>query len=242
VRTRNLSERETLKLQPQGIEPGEYVLCEVEDTGTGMTAEVMARVFEPFFSTKEVGKGTGLGLSTVYGIVKQTDGYIYPDSTPGKGTIFRVYLPRYIPDAADEEAAAKADRKEKDRPRDLTGTGCVLLVEDEDAVRNFARRALERQGYEVLEASTGAEALEVMASAGDRVDVVVSDVVMPEMDGPTLLKHLRKSYPGIKFIFVSGYPDDAFRKSLEDGEEVEFLAKPFKLPQLAAKVKEVLLA
>jgi two-component system, cell cycle sensor histidine kinase and response regulator CckA len=245
IRTRNVGERESEKLKSLSIEPGEYVLCEVEDTGSGMSPEVMAKIFEPFFSTKDVGKGTGLGLSTVYGIVKQTGGYVYPESVIGKGTIFRVYLPRYVPAVDEVEAAQRlAEKKErdKDRPRDLTGTGCVLLVEDEDAVRNFAKRALERQGYEVLEASTGVEALELMETDGDRVDVVVSDVVMPEMDGPTLLTNLRKRWPDIKVIFVSGYPDDAFRKSLADGEQFEFLAKPFRLPQLAAKVKEVILS
>jgi two-component system cell cycle sensor histidine kinase/response regulator CckA len=115
-----------------------------------------------------------------------------------------------------------------------------LLVEDEDGVRSFAVRALQRQGYEVLEASTGVEALEVMEKVGGKVDVVISDVMMPEMDGPTLLKELRKTQPHLKFIFVSGYPDDAFRKSLADGEQVEFLPKPFRLPQLAAKVKETI--
>ena len=245
IRTRNVGERESEKLKSLSIEPGEYVLCEVEDTGSGMSPEVMAKIFEPFFSTKDVGKGTGLGLSTVYGIVKQTGGYVYPESVIGKGTIFRVYLPRYVPAVDEVEAAQRlAEKKErdKDRPRDLTGTGCVLLVEDEDAVRNFAKRALERQGYEVLEASTGVEALDLMETDGDRVDVVVSDVVMPEMDGPTLLTNLRKRWPDIKVIFVSGYPDDAFRKSLADGEQFEFLAKPFRLPQLAAKVKEVILS
>ena len=242
VRTRNIAERDAAKLASIGVEPGQYVLCEVEDTGTGMTPEVMAKIFEPFFSTKEVGKGTGLGLSTVYGIVKQTGGYIFPESTPGKGTAFRVYLPRHIPAPKEIEAtqAKKERERDKERPRDLTGTGRVLLVEDEDAVRNFAKRALERQGYEVLEASNGAEALEIMTKSGAKVDVVVSDVVMPEMDGPTLLKELRKRKPDLKIIFVSGYPDDAFKKSLDEGETFDFLAKPFTLPQLAAKVKETM--
>ena len=137
------------------------MLVEVEDTGIGMTPEVMGKIFEPFFTTKGVGKGTGLGLATVYGIVKQTGGFIYPESTLGKGTTFRVYLPRHHVDAEDEIAPQKAQKKE--RPTDLTGTGRVLLVEDEDVVRNFAVRALKRQGYKVLEASTGVEALEVMS-------------------------------------------------------------------------------
>ncbi len=187
IRTRNISERESLKVGKAGVAAGEYVLIEVEDTGCGMAPEVMSKIFEPFFTTKDVGKGTGLGLSTVYGIVKQTGGYIFAESEPGKGTTFRVYLPRHIVENEDEIARERPEKK-KEIVRDLTGTGRVLLVEDEDAVRNFAARALSRQGYEVLEAGTGVEALEVMEREKGRVDIVVSDVVMPEMDGPTLLK------------------------------------------------------
>jgi two-component system cell cycle sensor histidine kinase/response regulator CckA len=237
IRTRNISERDSLRLTALGVAAGEYVAIEVEDTGTGMSGEVMAKIFEPFFSTKEVGKGTGLGLSTVYGIVKQTGGYIFPESEIGKGTTFRVYLPRYVPDSEDEVATTRGAKK-KEMARDLTGTGRVLLVEDEDAVRSFAVRALSRQGYEVLEAASGAEALKVMAKAQGKVDLVVSDVIMPEMDGPTMLKELRKTKPDLKIIFVSGYPDDAFTKSLNPDEQFAFLPKPFTLPQLAAKVKE----
>ena len=237
IRTRNVAERETLKLQSQGVMPGEYVQIEVEDTGHGMTPEVLAKIFEPFFSTKEVGKGTGLGLSTVYGIVKQTGGYILPESAPGKGTTFRLYLPRHVPEVAEPVTPA---RPPKPAPRDLTGAGRVLLVEDEDSVRNFAMRALKRQGYEVFEASTGVEALEVVEREHGHIDIVVSDVVMPEMDGPTLLKQLRLRDPDLKVIFVSGYPDDAFRKSLDPDQQFAFLPKPFTLPQLAAKVKEEL--
>ncbi len=238
IRTRNVSERESLKLSHMGVTPGDYVAVEVEDTGVGMSPEVMSKIFEPFFTTKGVGKGTGLGLSTVYGIVKQTGGFIYPESTPGKGTMFRVFLPRHDMDGEEEVAAQKVAKKE--RPGDLTGSGRVLLVEDEDVVRSFAVRALKRQGYEVLEASTGVEALEIMSAQAGRIDIVVSDVVMPEMDGPTLLKELRKTNPDMKIIFVSGYPDDAFKKSLDPNETFAFLAKPFSLPQLAAKVKEQL--
>jgi two-component system cell cycle sensor histidine kinase/response regulator CckA len=237
IRSRNVSERESLKLANLGVAAGEYLLVEVEDTGAGIAPDVISKIFEPFFTTKEVGKGTGLGLSTVYGIVKQTGGYIFVDSEVGKGTTFRVYLPRHIVEHDDE----LAQRVKKPEPtRDLTGSGRVLLVEDEDIVRSFAVRALSRQGYEVLEAGTGMEALEVMEREDHRVDIVVSDVIMPEMDGPTLLKELRKTNPALKFIFVSGYPDDAFKKSLGDDEDYAFLPKPFTLPQLAAKVKEQL--
>jgi two-component system, cell cycle sensor histidine kinase and response regulator CckA len=241
LRTKNVTARESLKFGGVGMTAGEYVLIEVEDTGSGMTPDVMARIFEPFYTTKDVGKGTGLGLSTVYGIVKQTGGFIYPDSEVGKGTTFRVFLPRHIPTEEEENAVeAAADAKKKEPVRDLTGTGRVLLVEDEDGVRNFAVRALQRQGYEVLEAVTGAEALDVLAEAEGMVDVVVSDVIMPEMDGPTMYKEMLKSHPKLKIIFVSGYPRDAFEKSLDADTPFHFLAKPFSLPQLAAKVKEVL--
>jgi two-component system cell cycle sensor histidine kinase/response regulator CckA len=238
IRTRNISERESIKLATSGMAAGEYVLIEVEDTGVGIAADVMAKIFEPFFTTKDVGKGTGLGLSTVYGIVKQTGGYIFADSEVGRGTTFRVYLPRHI--VSEDEVAAQRAEKKREGTRDLTGSGRVLLVEDEDVVRSFAARALARQGYEVLEAGTGVEALEVMDRERGKVDIVVSDVIMPEMDGPTLLKELRKTNPGLKFIFVSGYPDDAFKKSLDENEAYSFLPKPFTLSQLAARVKEQL--
>jgi two-component system cell cycle sensor histidine kinase/response regulator CckA len=237
IRTRNLTERDSLKLANLGMAAGEYLLVEVEDTGAGIPPDVIGKIFEPFFTTKEVGKGTGLGLSTVYGIVKQTGGYIFADSEMGTGTVFRVYLPRHIVEN-EEELPQRAKKVEPSR--DLTGAGRVLLVEDEDVVRSFAVRALSRQGYEVLEAASGVEAVEVMERENHRVDIVVSDVVMPEMDGPTLLKELRRTNPKLKFIFVSGYPDDAFKKNLEEGADYAFLPKPFTLPQLAAKVKEQL--
>jgi two-component system, cell cycle sensor histidine kinase and response regulator CckA len=238
IRTRNISERESVRIGALNLAAGEYVLIEVEDTGVGIPPDVMSKIFEPFFTTKDVGKGTGLGLSTVYGIVKQTGGYISADSEVGRGATFRVYLPRHIVENIEEIERLGADKKEP--TRDLTGTGRVLLVEDEDSVRNFAARALSRQGYEVLEAGTGIEAMEVMRREKGKVDIVVSDVIMPEMDGPTLLKQLRKTNPQLKFIFVSGYPDDAFKKSLDENEAYAFLPKPFTLPQLAAKVKEQL--
>ncbi|HEX2843218.1 ATP-binding protein [Hyphomicrobium sp.] len=238
ITTRNVTERESQRLNHHGMSVGEYVLIEVTDTGSGMPPDVMSKIFEPFFTTKGVGKGTGLGLSTVYGIVKQSGGFIYPESTLGRGTTFRLYFPRYLPANEDAPVAQKAVKKE--RPQDLTGSGRVLLVEDEDVVRSFAVRALKRQGYEVLEASTGVEALEVMEANEGKVDIVVSDVVMPEMDGPTLLKELRKTKPDLKIIFVSGYPHEAFETSLDKNEQFAFLPKPFSLPQLAAKVKEQL--
>jgi len=240
IRTRNVAERDCQKLEPQNLPVGEYVMIEVEDTGHGMTPEVRAKIFEPFFTTKSVGKGTGLGLATVYGIVKQTGGYVFVDSTPGKGTTFRIFLPRHVVEAEDEVDVAAGRNGRKERHRDLTGSGRVLLVEDEDAVRNFAAEALKRQGYEVLQASSGAEAIEMVRTADRPVDLVISDVIMPEMDGPSMGRQLQEINPDIKIIFMSGYPDDALNNSLDPNVPFAFLQKPFTLAQLAAKVKEEL--
>jgi two-component system cell cycle sensor histidine kinase/response regulator CckA len=239
IRTLNIGERECIK-HNSAIEPGEYVLIEVSDTGCGIPEEIIEKIFDPFFSTKEVGKGTGLGLSTVYGIVKQTGGYIYADSEMGEGTTFRIYLPKFVDDKVAEVPATNRDKR--DKPKDLTGSGCVLLVEDEEAVRSFAARALSSRGYEVLEASTGVDALALMDRHEGAVDLVVSDVVMPEMDGPTLLRELRKRNADLKIIFISGYAEDAFKRNLADGEQFAFLPKPFSLKQLAGAVKETMLS
>ena len=253
VRTRNVEAGEIERLNHRGMEVGEYVLIELADAGTGIAPEVMEKIFEPFFTTKDVGKGTGLGLSMVYGIVKQSGGYIYPESEVGKGTTFRIYLPRHVEDEAEkavaaaeaaatlEAGAAKQAKIAADGPEDLTGgSAVVLLVEDEEAVRRGGKRMLEARGYEVHEAGTGVEALEILTELEGKVDIVVSDVVMPEMDGPTLLTELRKDYPDMKFIFVSGYAEDAFAKNLPADAKFGFLAKPFSLKQLATSVREML--
>ncbi len=237
IRTRNLTAAEVAAFPYRPLPPADYVLLEIEDTGTGIPPEVQGRIFEPFFSTKEVGKGTGLGLSTVYGIVKQTEAFIYFDSTVGKGTVFRLFIPRHIA-AEGEKAAAAAEAEPK--ISDLTGSATILLVEDEEAVRSFAARALVSRGYRVHEASSGVEALEVMQEVGGQIDLVVSDVVMPELDGPSLLRELRKTRPELKIIFISGYAEEAFKKNLPDGEDFHFLPKPFSLKQLAIAVKETL--
>ncbi|PRD41568.1 hybrid sensor histidine kinase/response regulator [Phyllobacterium phragmitis] len=246
IRTRNLPQAEAATFSYRELISADYVLVEIEDSGTGIAPDVLEKIFEPFFTTKEVGKGTGLGLSMVYGIIKQTGGFIYCDSELGKGTTFRIFLPRHIEvsaaDGTSGETARKEAAKEKkiETPRDLSGSATVLLVEDEDAVRMGGVRALQSRGYTVHEASSGVEALEVLASLGGMVDIVVSDVVMPEMDGPTLLRELRKDHPDIKFIFVSGYAEDAFAKNLPDDAKFGFLPKPFSLKQLATAVKEML--
>ncbi|MER9682391.1 response regulator [Mesorhizobium sp. M0184] len=243
VRTRNVSAGECKTFSYRELTPADYVLVEVEDSGSGIATDVLKKIFEPFFTTKEVGKGTGLGLSMVYGIIKQTGGFIFCDSEVGKGSVFRIFLPRHIAEArkageAGEVPAAPA--KIADSAKDLSGSATVLLVEDEDAVRMGGMRALKSRGYTVHEASSGVEALEVYEALGGKVDVVVSDVVMPEMDGPTLLGELRKRQPDIKFIFVSGYAEDAFAKNLPADAHFGFLPKPFSLKQLATIVKDML--
>ncbi len=237
IRTANVSAAESAKFKEQGFRPGEYVLLEVADTGTGMTAEVKEKIFEPFFTTKGVGQGTGLGLSTVYGIVKQTGGYIYVDSKPGAGTTFRILLPRH--DAQPEEEARSKSKAAG--PSDLTGSASILLVEDEEAVRAFAGRALEARGYTVHQAASGQEALDLIAGLAEPVDLVISDVVMPGMDGPTLMRELRRTQPDLKIIFVSGYAEDAFERHLpKDEKSFQFLPKPFSLKELATTVKATL--
>jgi two-component system cell cycle sensor histidine kinase/response regulator CckA len=251
VKTRNVTTEESAELAFKGMPAAEYVRIDVTDTGTGIPADIRDKIFEPFFSTKEVGKGTGLGLSTVYGIVKQTGGFIYVDSEEGKGTTFSIFLPRHHAEkevhaepqaeATSANGAAKEQAAELARPRaDLTGQGTILLVEDEDGLRSLNARGLRTRGYSVIEAANGVEAMEVMEGNNGEVDLVVSDVVMPEMDGPTLLKAMRERNPGVKIIFVSGYAEDAFEKSLPENQQFAFLPKPFTLSQLVAAVKETM--
>ncbi|TDQ84404.1 two-component system cell cycle sensor histidine kinase/response regulator CckA [Dongia mobilis] len=236
IRTRNTTTTEPISRGVEVMPPGTYVLIEMADTGSGIPPEILDRIFEPFFSTKAVGSGTGLGLSTVYGIVRQTGGFVFVDSQLGRGTTFRIYLPQH---AANGAATTRLDHAE-DQPRDLTGIGTVLLVEDEDAVRLFSARALRNKGYKVLEARSGEAALEIMNEQVDGIDLIISDVVMPNMDGPTLIKLVRQRRPDLKVIFISGYAEDDFRRKIDAGEEAHFLMKPFTLKQLAAKVKDVL--
>jgi two-component system, cell cycle sensor histidine kinase and response regulator CckA len=251
LRTRNVGAEDSQR--HKGVPFGEYVLVEVEDTGSGIAPEIIDKIFDPFYTTKDIGKGTGLGLSTVYGIVKQTGGFIYVESELGKGAIFRIFLPRHIPAADDVRlpqlpettapaiaGAMSAADEMRAAAVDLTGRGIILLVEDEEELRALNARGLKSRGYTVIEAGNGVEALAELEKQGGRVDVVVSDVVMPEMDGPTLMKVLRERKPDIKIIFVSGYAEDAFDKNLADRKEFNFLAKPFTLKQLVTVVKETM--
>lgn len=236
IRTSNVTAAACRALGDSTIPPADYVMVEITDTGEGIQADILDKIFEPFFTTKEVGKGTGLGLSMVYGFVKQSGGYIVCDSTVGQGTRFRILLPRFI---ATEQAAPQPEEIAVQKPAivDLSGQGTVLLVEDEDAVRAFGARALSQRGYKVLEAASGIEALEVLEENDRQVDLIVSDVVMPEMDGPTFLREARARGITAKIIFVSGYAEEAFSKNLPEGEEFGFLPKPFSLKQLIETVK-----
>jgi two-component system cell cycle sensor histidine kinase/response regulator CckA len=247
VKTANVTTEEAAQLSYKGMPAADYVRIDITDTGTGIPADIVDKIFEPFFSTKEVGKGTGLGLSTVYGIVKQTGGFVYVESEPGKGTSFRIFLPRHhqeqevAPEPQAANGAAKEASGQPPKPRaDLTGQGTILLVEDEEGLRSLNARGLRSRGYSVIEASNGIEAMEALEERDGAVDLVVSDVVMPEMDGPTLLKEMRGRNPDLKIIFVSGYAEDAFEKSLPENQQFAFLPKPFTLSQLVAAVKETM--
>ncbi len=235
---RDLPSRLITPTEEDVIQPGEYVLVEVEDTGTGIPPEIISNIFEPFFSTKEVGSGTGLGLSTVYGIIKQTEGYVYVDSRPNKGTNFHLYFKRHEKQATTEEA-----HDDESRATDLTGKATVLLVEDETPVRIFAARALGNKGYVVLEADCGETAIEVFDNHDGHIDVIITDVIMPGMNGPAMVTEMEKQFPDrlkdTEVIFISGYAEDAFVDSFGADREFNFLPKPFTLKQLAAKVKEV---
>jgi two-component system, cell cycle sensor histidine kinase and response regulator CckA len=238
IRTGNFTTSAPIRRGAEMMPAGDYVRIEVSDAGSGIEPEIIDRIFEPFFSTKEVGAGTGLGLSTVYGIVRQTGGFIFVDSRPQEGARFTIYLPVDAADHAEEVLPETADTGPAGR--DLTGIGTILLVEDEDAVRLFGARALRNKGYEVLEARSGEGALELISSHERPIDLLISDVVMPRMDGPTLIRIVRERWPRMKVIFISGYAEDAFRKRLDETGDTHFLPKPFSLKQLATKVKEVM--
>jgi PAS domain S-box-containing protein len=231
IRLSNQSVAAASSLGSAIMPPGDYVRLEVSDTGIGMSKEIQSKIFDPFFTTKPVGQGTGLGLATVYGIVKQSGGFIDVRSAPGQGTGFFIYLPRHageIEQAAESTPAA----------RDVTGQDTILLVEDEEAVRSFAARALRMRGYNVLEAGGGEEALEIV-QGGAEIHLIITDVVMPNMDGPTMVRHVKQMKPELPVIFMSGYAEEAFRRDETTGD-IHFLPKPFGLKQLAAKVKDVL--
>ncbi len=238
IRTANIDHHQAAELDHSIMPASEYVMIEVADTGAGISQKNREKVFEPFFTTKEVGQGTGLGLSTVYGIVKQTGGFIFVDSEEGRGAVFRIYLPTHR--ESEKETGAAASRKEQEsKAKDLTGKETILIVEDEEPVRMFAVRALQNKGYKVLEAVSGEEGLEIVKSYDGAIDLMISDVIMPGMDGPTLVAEAQQIRPKTKIIFISGYAEDAIRKNLSD-HKYSFLPKPFSLKRLAEEVRDIL--
>ncbi len=234
IETANVTLKETYGQNHMGLTPGHYVMISITDTGLGMTQEVKERIFEPFFTTKEIGKGTGLGLSMVYGIVKQSGGHIGVDSEPGKGATFRIYLPRV------DEPVVEVDEKEIAGPP--LGNETILVVEDEEEVRKLVAKSLKNQGYKVLEASQGKEAFSLCEEQGGPIHLMVTDVVMPEMTGVELAKHIKQVYPEMKVLYMSGYTSDrVFAINCEKVEKgIEFIQKPFTVYKLARKVREVL--
>jgi two-component system cell cycle sensor histidine kinase/response regulator CckA len=227
IQTYSVRANQVAELGSDILPIADYSALSVTDTGSGIAPAVLGKVFEPFFTTKEVGKGTGLGLSTVYGIVKQSGGFIFADSKVGEGTRFVIYLPVH----REEGTVAKSRKTDKARKDELWGTGTVLLVEDEPMVRSVAERALTRHGYTVVTADNGEDALEVL-ERGEEIDLLISDVVMPGMDGPTMVREARKSRPELKILFMSGYAEEQLRNSI-DIENVNFLPKPFSVTELA---------
>jgi two-component system cell cycle sensor histidine kinase/response regulator CckA len=218
---------------------GDQAMIEVSDDGPGIPPAVMDKIFDPFFTTKPVGEGTGLGLATVYGIVKQSDGWITVESRPGEGAAFRIFLPVHIPSATVAAAPVQVVPK---RPvaRDLSGAGRILFVEDEDAVRGVAAKLLRARGYEVIEAASGEEALELAEAHAGTIDLMISDVVMPGMQGPDLLKHARTYLGAAPVMFISGYAESEFSDLLEGEVNVSFLPKPIDIKTLAERVKQEL--
>ena len=234
ISTAAVSQGEVSAMGGESLPVGDYVQLSVEDSGFGIPKENLSKIFEPFFTTKEIGNGTGLGLSTVYGIVKQSGGFIFADSKPGQGSRFDIFLPVHHGEAAASEIA----KRELYKPKDLWGSGRILIVEDEDMVRAVAERALVRQGYVVETASDGEQALELFAD-GKRYDLVVSDVVMPNLDGPSMARQLRENYGEIRLLFMSGYAEEQLRETISL-DNVSFLAKPFSVQQIAEAVHDAL--
>jgi PAS domain S-box-containing protein len=219
--------------RPAGVRPGAYVTLSLSDTGIGMDPELQSRIFEPFFTTKEPGKGTGLGLSTVYGIVQQSGGHLAVRSAAGEGATFTVMLPRHT--GADATVKPRIDRR-----RLPGGTETLLLVEDEAAVRSSARRLLERNGYTVLEARHGGDALRIAEESERPIDLVLTDLVMPEMGGRELVERLRAHRPGLKVVFMSGYTEKAIAVDGVMPAHTGFVEKPFTVEQLMRRVREIL--
>jgi two-component system cell cycle sensor histidine kinase/response regulator CckA len=237
ITTSNFDNKKLMQRGDDDMPPGQWVMIEVTDTGSGIPEENLKRIFEPFFTTKDVGQGTGLGLATVYGIIRQTGGYLHVDSEVGIGTTFTIYLPRLS--ESEQKQAQDRPKAEEETTGDLTGSARILLVEDEDAVRMFSTRALVNKGYDVLAAEHGEAALTLMDDPENaKIDLLITDVMMPGIDGPTLATKMREKNPTLKIVFISGYTEDKLKDYM--GEGIYFLPKPFTLKQLAAKIKEVM--
>jgi two-component system cell cycle sensor histidine kinase/response regulator CckA len=241
IRTARLTQAEARELGYAVAPEGEYAMIEVADTGPGIPPEIQTKIFEPFFTTKPVGEGTGLGLATVYGIVKQADGWIALESKLGEGTAFRIFLPVHTPPVGAPAPIPEA-AKPKPAARDLSGVGRNLFVEDEDAVRGIAAKLLRARGYEVIEACDGEEALELAEQHAGEIDLLISDVIMPGLDGPTMLKKARKFLGDAPVMFISGYAEAEFSDLLEGETGITFLPKPLDIKILAEKVKQQLAA
>jgi CheY-like chemotaxis protein len=233
IETANLElDRDAARLEG-AAEPGAYVLLQVSDNGCGIPAELHERIFEPFFTTKEQSKGTGLGLSMIWGIVKQSGGQISVRSMVGEGTRFRILLPRGA-------ALTPASMTTMAAPAPAAGTETILLVEDEGAVRSLVRKVLERRGYKVLEATNGAEAIQLAESYQGRIDLILTDVVMPDIGGPALIELLAPRLAAARVLFMSGYTDQEIIRRGVDEFHAGFIGKPFAPNELTAKIREVL--
>jgi CheY-like chemotaxis protein len=232
VQTQNVTLDEDHRRGQTFIRPGNYLMLSVSDNGTGMDKETQSRIFEPFFTTKEKGKGTGLGLSTVYGIVKQTGGYVIVQSEEGRGTTFHIYLPR-VEEPAEKHAVPVARAA-------AGGTETVLLVEDEESVRQLVRETLTTKGYSVVEAENGEAGLAAATNHKGKIDLVITDVVMPGMGGRELVHQLSLARPETKVLYLSGYTEDAIVSEGTIEKGTAFLQKPFTLQALSRKVREVL--
>jgi len=230
IATRNFSMTDEFREHHRVMQEGDYVHMSVSDTGHGMSPEVLSHLFEPFFTTKEIGRGTGLGLATVYGIVKQSQGYIFAESTIGQGTTFHLYYPRAhdIPAVSDRPQAGRVE-----------GTETLMVVEDQDSVREFITHTLRRYGYRVIESINGEDALRMAATLTEPIDMLVTDVVMPQMSGIVVAERMRLVWPSLRVLFVSGY-SDLITPALMKEPGTAFLDKPFLPEDLAGQVRELL--
>lgn len=236
INVKNVTSHEIVKYNFDELENTNYVLVQVSDTGPGIAESIQDKIFEPFFTTKEVGKGTGLGLAMSYGIVKQQGGYIKCNSIVGKGTEFLIFLPAI----KDIPMVSIIKEEKQDKTEDLSGSATILLVDDEDIVRKSCARALKSKGYEILEASNGQEALTLFKANNTKIDLIISDVIMPIMDGPSFYAELQKMNTKTKFVFISGYTKETFTEKYNlEKNDFYFLAKPISLKDLAINIKKI---